>query len=156
MKKLFLFFTTLVLTCSTAFANDNIMLINAQTDYNYSKDIKEQMQKIKTKRIIIANALLLSDSQKEKANNIYSNIFEKETLLIVQLKQEKEILKNLNEQKDKKYSLERKQQRKVIAELEDAIKKIEKDADKDFSKILCREQRSKFKRLNREIQIKDF
>ena len=84
----------------------------------------------------------------------YSKNFQKEVLLLAQLKKEKEILKSMP--KEKRNSVERKNQRKIIANLEKSIETLECNTDKEFKKVLNRQQRSKFKRLQREVQISDF
>lgn len=154
MKKYFLLLLTIFLLTSAAPANSINTDITPENNALTDKEIKAQISKIKTKRIIIANALLLNDFQKEKANEIYSKNFQKEVLLLAQLKKEKEILKSMP--KEKKNSIDRKNQRKIIANLEKSIETLECNTDKEFKKVLNRQQRSKFKRLQREIQISDF
>lgn len=154
MKKILL--TTLI-TCiigSSAFAQDSATQISTENYMLSNKEIKAQIYKIKTKRIIISNALRLNDSQKQKTNEIYSKNMEKEALLIAQLKKEQSILKELNEQK--KNSLEKKQQRKIVYNLQKSLITLEKETDKEFKKVLTREQRSKFNRLSKEVHISDF
>lgn len=154
MKKYFLLLLTIFMLGSATPANSINTDITPENNVLTDKEIKAQISKIKTKRIIIANALLLNDFQKEKANEIYSKNFQKEVLLLAQLKKEKEILKSMS--KEKKNSIERKNQRKIIANLEKSIETLECNTDKEFKKVLNRQQRSKFKRLQREVQISDF
>ncbi len=153
MKKILLFL--MIFLCgSVVFAEVSQTEISSESNALSNKEVKAQLQKIKTKRIIIANALRLTDAQKEKANKIYSKNFEKEALLLAQLKKEQSILKEMSNKKH--YSSERKAQRKIVYELEKAIINIEDDMDKEFRKILTREQKSKFNRFKREITISDF
>lgn len=153
MKKILLFL--MIFLCgSVVFAEVSQTEISSESNALSNKEVKAQLQKIKTKRIIIANALRLTDAQKEKANKIYSKNFEKEALLLAQLKKEQSILKEMSNKKC--YSPERKAQRKIVYELEKAIINIEDDMDKEFRKILTHEQKYKFKRFKREITISDF
>lgn len=153
MKKILLFL--IIFLCgSVVLADVSQTEISSESNALSNKEVKAQLQKIKTKRIIIANALRLTDAQKEKANKIYSKNFEKEALLLAQLKKEQSILKEMSNKK--RYSPERKAQRKIVYELEKAIINIEDDMDKEFRKILTREQKSKFNRFKREITISDF
>ena len=113
--------------------------MSAQTTALYDKEVRTQINKIKTKRIIIANALLLTDNQKKKANEIYSKTIEKESIQFVQLKREQAILKNMT--KNNTTFKERKAQRKIVNNLYDAIKASENETDKEFKKILNHKQR---------------
>ena len=154
MKKILLTTILTCLLCSPEFANNSTTQIYTENYMLSNKEIKAQIYKIKTKRIIISNALLLNDSQKEKANQIYSKNMEKEALLITQLKKEQSILKTMSEQK--RNSTEKKQQRKNVYNLQKALLNIEKETDNEFKKVLTRTQRCKFNRLSKEIHISDF
>ena len=154
MKKILLTTILICFICSSAFANNSTTQISTENYMLSNKEIKAQIYKIKTKRIIISNALLLNDSQKEKANQIYSKNMEKEALLIAQLKKEQSILKAMSEQKHN--SAEKRQQRKIVYNLQKAIINIENETDKEFKKVLTRSQRSKFNRLSKEVHISDF
>ena len=63
-----LFLISLCLISGAAFAISNDSL--NETIYN-EKDLKSQMTKVKNRRIIISNALLLNEQQKKEAYNIY-------------------------------------------------------------------------------------
>jgi Spy/CpxP family protein refolding chaperone len=152
MKKILLSLISVVILSSTVFAEQNN--ISTENDFLSSKEIKSQLHKIKTKRIIISNALLLDDSQKQQANQIYSKISEKEAILIVQLKREEDILKEMQEQNEN--SLNIKKQKNNIDSLKSALNDIDKEADNEFKKILTKQQKTKFKRLKKEVVIYDF
>lgn len=152
MKKILVFTTVLFLICiniNSASAVD----ITVESSVISNKEMKLQLNKIKTKRIIIANALLLNDEQRKKANEIYSKITEKEAMQLAQLQSERAVLKNMT--KENSNAAARKAQRKVVYELQDAITLNEDNADAEFKKILTREQKTKFKRLRKEIKISD-
>ena len=119
-----------------------------------NREVNAHLNKIKTKRIIIANALLLDNAQKEKALKIYSDVVEKEALLVSQLEKEKQIMKELYKQENNR--AERRNQRRIIYNLQKAIADVENQVDKDFRKILNHDQKVKFNRLRKEIVIYDF
>ena len=147
MKNLFL--TLLAVICISAPA----LAIEITTDStNFSnKEVKIQVNKINTKRLLIANALLLTDAQKLKANSIYNKSSEKEAILYLQLNQEKKLLQDLSKQKAN--FAEKKAQRKIINNIEKNIKSIQKESDKDFKSILNYSQKLKYNKLKKEIQI---
>lgn len=151
MKNIFviLFFVLMILQ-PTSFATEISTENNAISD----REVKAQVSKIKAKRIIIANALLLNDSQKEKARNIYNSVIEKEALLVAQLNKEKETMKTLYQEKNN--AKERRNQRRIIYNLQKAIKDVENQVDKEFKKILSHDQKVKFNRLKKEIILSDF
>lgn len=150
MKRIFIIFVILLFGINFSFANE----ISAETNALSNKEIRAQLNKIKTKRIIIANALLLNTAQKKKANEIYSKIIEKEAIQLAQLRKEQAALKVMT--KENTTSEERKAQRRIVYSLQEAVRTSENQADKEFKKILTREQRVKFKRLKKEITISDF
>ncbi len=151
-KHLFLFFILVISVLSINFVCASE--ISVQTSALSNKEIRTQINKIKTKRIIIANTLLLDSEQKKKANDIYSKIIEKEAMLFAQLQKEQEILKSMTKENSTKS--ERRAQRKVVNSLYKAIKTSENATDKEFKKILNHNQRVKFNRLKKEITISDF
>lgn len=128
--------------------------ISAETSALSNKEVRNQINKIKTKRIIIANTLLLDASQKKKANEIYSKTIEKEAIQFTQLRKEQEILKSMT--KENSTNAQRRAQRKVVNSLYNAIKTSENETDKEFKKILNHSQKVKFNRLKKEITISDF
>lgn len=128
--------------------------ISAKTSALSNKEVRAQINKIKTKRIIIANTLLLDSAQKKKANEIYSKTIEKEAIQLTQLRKEQEILKTMT--KENSTNAERRAQRKVVNSLYNAIKTSENETDKEFKKILNHNQKVKFNRLKKEITISDF
>ncbi len=152
MKNLIILFTLLYffINLNCALANEICVETTALTN----KEIRAQLNKIKTKRIIIANALLLDDAQKKKANTIYSKIIQKEALQLAQLRKEQEILKSMT--KENSTSEARRKQRKIVYNLQEAIRISEKQVDKEFKKILTHNQKVKFKRLKKEINISNF
>ena len=107
-KHLFLFFIPVifVLSINCVCASE----ISVQTSALSNKEIRAQINKIKTKRIIIANTLLLDSAQKKKANDIYSKTIEKEAMQLAQLRKEQEILKSMTKENSTKS--ERRAQRK--------------------------------------------
>lgn len=151
-KHLFLIFLLVVSILSFNFVCASE--ISAQTSALSNKEVRAQINKIKTKRIIIANTLLLDSAQKKKANDIYSRTIEKEAIQIAQLRKEQEILKNMT--KENSTNAERRAQRKVVNSLYNAIKASENETDKEFKKILNHSQKVKFNRLKKEITISDF
>ncbi len=154
MKKIFVFIVLFIFY--TSFCNLSAFSAEISTENSaiLNREIKAQINKIKTKRIIIANALLLNNAQKEKAGEIYSSVIEKEALLLAQLEKEKEIMKNLyNEENNRS---QRRNQRRIIYNLQKAIVDVENQVDKDFKKILTHDQKVKFNRLKKEIIISDF
>ena len=152
MKKflLILFFIIFVFNLNNAFATE----ISTQTNAIKNKEIKAQINKIKTKRIIIANALLLDSAQRKKANEIYSSVIEKEAIILEQLLKEQAVLKSMTK-KTHTFS-QRKAQRKIVYELQNSLRNIENDVDKQFKKILKHNQKVKFNRLKKEINISDY
>jgi len=150
MKRIFIIFVIFLFGMNCSFASE----ITAETNALSNKEIRAQLNKIKTKRIIIANALLLNSAQKKKANEIYSKIIEKEAIQLAQLRKEQAVLRTMN--KENSTSSERKAQRRIVYSLQEAVRTSENQADKEFKKILTRDQRVKFKRLKKEITISDF
>lgn len=154
MKNFLLFCLILLLTftvnANCSFASE----ITVETDALSNREIRAQLNKIKTKRIIIANALLLDSAQRKKANDIYSKIVEKEAIQLAQLRQEQAILKLMNKQNST--ASEIKAQRRIVYSLQESVRASENQVDKEFKKILNRSQRTKFKRLKKEINISDF
>lgn len=149
MKKIFITFLTLFTISNCVYAIENNLQVENLNISNI--EIKSQLNKIKTKRLIISNALLLNDIQRLKADKIFDNYNEKEALIYLQLKQENAILLNLKSQKANKK--EQKAQMKNIKNLKKALKSIQKQNDKEFKEILNHNQKVKFNRLRKEIQI---
>lgn len=147
MKKIFIAIFTLVVTSSFAFAGE----VNTN-NYTFSnKEVQQELNTIKTRRLLIANALLLTDMQKIKAEQIYKNIADKEAILYAQMKKEKAIYQAVAKEKK---SQAKKEQRQVINMLNKEIQTLQRDADKDFKSILNHDQRVKFRRLNNELKLK--
>lgn len=147
MKKIFIAFFTLVVTSSFVFAGE----VNTN-NYTFSnKEVQQELNTIKTRRLLIANALLLTDMQKIKAEQIYKNIADKEAILYAQIKKEKAIYQAVAKEKK---SQAKKEQRQVINMLNKEIQTLQRDADKDFKSILNHDQRVKFRRLNNELKLK--
>ena len=144
-----LFLISLCLISGAAFAISNDSL--NETIYN-EKDLKSQMTKVKNRRIIISNALLLNEQQKKEAYNIYEQSSEKEAILYLNLKKENKLLENLSSDKSINRS-EKTKQKKVVASLKKELKSVQKDYDKEFKQILNRSQKSKYRQLNREIPL---
>ncbi len=149
MKKIFITLLTILTITGSANAIENTLKIDDLSVSN--NEIKAQLNKIKTQRLIISNALLLNDIQKLRANEIFDNYNEKEALIYVQLKQENALLASLKSQKANK--AEQKTQAKNIKNLKKALKSIQKQNDKEFKEILNHSQRVKFNRLRKEIQV---
>ena len=148
MNKLIALSIFTLLSFNVAFAIDE--------DFNKKlyneKELKEQITKIKNRRIIISNALLLTESQKKDAYNIYDQSSDKEAILFIKLKQEKNLLDNLSSDKNTN-RVEKSKQKRIVSNIQKDLLTIQKDYDKNFKKILTRSQRSKYKRLNREIPL---
>lgn len=147
MKKIFISLLTIVLTSSIALAGE--VKTNSYTLTN--KEIKQELNTIKTRRLLIANALLLTDLQKAKADQIYKSVADKEAILYAQLKREKAIYQAVSKEKNAKA---KKQQKQIINMLNNDIQTLQKEADKDFKSILNHDQRVKFRRLNNELKLK--
>ena len=128
--------------------------LNPETHALSKKEIRAQVDKIKTKRIIIANALLLNEAQIKKAEEIYYSVIDKEAIILEQLQKEQAVLKAMT--KETNTFAERKSQRKTVYELQHALRVIESDVDKEFKKLLNHNQRVKFNRLKKEINISDY
>lgn len=145
MKNLFIVLFIIVCSCSCVYA--------FETDSYSSNDIefKEQLSKLQTKHIIIFNDLLLSDLQKAKANYIFKNSDNKEAEIYAKLKKEQNLLNNLIAQSADKFT--KKQQKKNIRKLEKEILIIEKQADREFKKILNHDQRTKYNRIKKTVKI---
>ena len=122
--------------------------INPETNALSKKEIRAQVDKIKTKRIIIANALLLDSAQKKKAEEIYYSVIEKEAIILEQLQKEQTTLKSMT--KKTNTFAERKAQRKTVYELQQALRTIENEVDREFKKILNHNQKVKFNRLKKK------
>ena len=152
MKKLLVLLAILLFTLNNGFVSASE--IHSENSALQNKEIRAQLNKIKTKRIIIANALLLNSSQKKKAREIYSSVAEKEAMLLAELKEEKAILNSIPD--DKPNAEARRNQRRIIYNLQKAIADIENHVDKEFKKILTHDQKVKFNSLRKEIIISDF
>lgn len=152
MKK---FFLILIISISALNFNcTNAVELTPETNAISQKEIRAQVNKIKTKRIIIANALLLDSAQRKKADEIYYSVIDKEAIILEQLQKEQEILKSMT--KKTNTFAERKAQRKKVYELQHALRTIENDVDKEFKKMLNHNQKVKFNRLKKEINISDY
>lgn len=152
MKKVFFIFVIAILMLNATYAD--AVEINSENNVISKKEIRAQINKIKTKRIIIANALLLDSAQRKKADEIYSSVIEKEAIILEQLQNEQKILKSMT--KETNTFSERKAQRKKVYELQHALIMIENDVDKEFKKMLKYNQKIKFNRLKKEISISDY
>lgn len=152
MKKILLILSICVITFNINSAT--AVELNPETNALSKKEIKAQVNKIKTKRIIIANALLLDEAQRKKADEIYYSVIDKEAIILEQLKKEQATLKSMT--KETNTFAERKSQRKTVYELQHALRVIESDVDKEFKKLLNHNQRVKFNRLKKEINISDY
>ncbi len=152
MKKILLiiFLFSVLLTSNQISASE----IELETNAMANKEIRAQVDKIKTKRIIIANALLLDSAQIKKANEIYSSVIEKEAVILEQLLKEQAILKSMT--KETHTFAQRRAQRKIVFELQNSLRTIENDVDKQFKKLLKHNQKVKFDRLKKEINISDY
>ena len=146
MKKVLISLLTIVLTSSLALAGEV-----KTNDYTLNKEIKQELNTLKTRRLLIANALLLTDLQKAKADQIYKGVADKEAILYAQLKKEKAIYQAVSKEKNTKA---KKQQRQIINMLNKDIQTLQHNADKDFKSILNHDQRVKFRRLNNELKLK--
>ena len=147
MKKILISLLTIILTSSVALAGE--VKTNSYTLTN--KEIKQELNTLKTRRLLIANALLLTDLQKVKAEQIYKNEADKEAILYAQLKREKAIYQAVAKEKNSKA---KKEQRQIINMLTKDIHTLQHNADKDFKSILNHDQRVKFRRLNNELKLK--
>ena len=98
MKKILISLLTIILTSSVALAGE--VKTNSYTLTN--KEIKQELNTLKTRRLLIANALLLTDLQKVKAEQIYKNVADKEAILYAQLKREKAIYQAVAKEKNSK------------------------------------------------------
>lgn len=147
MKKVLIAFLTIFITSSITLAGE--VKTNDYTLTN--KEIKQELNMLKTRRLLIANALLLTDLQKAKANQIYQKVADKEAILYAQLKKEKAIYQAVSKEKNTKA---KKQQRQIINMLNKDIQNLQHNADKDFKSILNHDQRVKFRRLNNELKLK--
>ncbi|MBR2526331.1 hypothetical protein IKE67_07675 [bacterium] len=152
MKKFFLILIISILALN--FNCTNAVELTPETNAISKKEIRAQVNKIKTKRIIIANALLLDSAQRKKADEIYYSVIDKEAIILEQLQKEQEILKSMT--KKTNTFAERKAQRKKVYELQHALRTIENNVDKEFKKMLNHNQRVKFNRLKKEINISDY
>lgn len=150
MKKFLLILLTITININVIYAAE----ITSETNALSKKEIRAQVNKIKTKRIIIANALLLDSAQRKKADEIYSSTINKEAIILEQLQKEQAVLKSMT--KETNTFAERKAQRKTVYELQHALITIENNVDKEFKKILNHNQRVKFNRLKKEINISDY
>ncbi|MBQ3311396.1 hypothetical protein IJG72_04890 [bacterium] len=122
-----------------------------ETLYN-KKEIKSQILKIRNRKIIISNALLLSDSQKTNLYNLFNQDNQKEAILYLKLKEETNLLNNLNNNKNIS-RIEKRNQKKTISKIKKEIELIEKNNEADFKQILTRKQRAKYNKLKREIPL---
>lgn len=147
MKKILISLLTIILASSVAIAGE--VKTNSYTLTN--KEIKQELNTLKTRRLLIANALLLTDLQKVKAEQIYKNVADKEAILYAQLKREKAIYQAVAKEKNSKA---KKEQRQIINMLAKDIHTLQHNADKDFKSILNHDQRVKFRRLNNELKLK--
>lgn len=147
MKKLLISLLTIVLTSSIALAGE----VKTNNYTLTSKEIQQELNTLKTRRLLIANALLLTDMQKVKAEQIYKKVSDKEAVLYAQLKREKAIYQAVAKEKN---SQAKKEQRQIINMLNKDIQTIQHNADKDFKSILNHDQRVKFRRLNNELKLK--
>lgn len=154
MKILYISFISLCLFLYSAQSQCFAAEISTDNIPVNSNVVRAQINKIKTKRIIIANALLLNNAQKQKAREIYLSVIEKEAILIAQLENEKTVMKKLYQEENN--NAERRNQRRIIYNLQKAIADTENKVDKDFKKILTHDQKVKFNRLKKEIIISDF
>ncbi len=150
MKKFLLILLTITININVIYAAE----ITSETNALSKKEIRAQVNKIKTKRIIIANALLLDSAQRKKADEIYSSTINKEAIILEQLQKEQAVLKSMT--KETNTFAERKAQRKTVYKLQHALITIENNVDKEFKKILNHNQRVKFNRLKKEINISDY
>ena len=149
MKKIFITVVTLLTITSTANAIENNLEVESLNISN--NEVKAQLNKMKTKKLIIGNALLLNDIQKLKADEIYEKALVKEAVVYLQLKQENAILVSLKSQNANKK--EQKAQVKNIKKLKKALKTVQRQNDKEFKQILNHNQRVKYNRLKKEIQV---
>lgn len=147
MKKVLISLLTIVLTSTLALAGE--VKTNDYTLTN--KELKQELHTLKTRRLLIANALLLTDLQKAKAEQIYQKVADKEAILYTQLKKEKAIYQAISNEKNTKA---KKEQRKIINMLNKDLQTLQHEADKDFKSILNHDQRVKFRRLNNELKLK--
>ena len=152
MKKFLLILSICIITFNINSAT--AAELNPETHALSKKEIRAQVDKIKTKRIIIANALLLNEAQIKKAEEIYYSVIDKEAIILEQLQKEQAVLKAMT--KETNTFAERKSQRKTVYELQHALRVIESDVDKEFKKLLNHNQRVKFNRLKKEINISDY
>ncbi len=147
MKKILVLFI-LVFTFQAAYA-ETIFAENHRENCGCQKQTKclDLMTSMYSNRATLYNVLNLSDDQQKCKDTIDKKRYEELSVQFQKYEQEKFVLANMCKNKASNRAL--KQQEKVVKDIENCMKKINKKYDKEFKSVLNSQQKSKLNTIRK-------